>query len=358
MPFLCFWCLPVARPGRRRRHRRRSSGSSRSSSTSRSARPVLILTRWLHWFPAPVPRSPDKKLSNFFFQAPVSFAMLSCIRGPRLYCSCLPDCLQFACLLLLHDCICSWLSFCFSRSRSGLKFMYAARAHCRLHLHYDKADAPSTSRPAAEEPVENPVPAPNPVTSPSSDKTTEAALEESAPLSPSPADTAPPASVALPAEGESASGASSPPPEAWAAIMSFLDRAQEARQSALASLPTSDLIRLTLEASATALGRLSWYEGTPVSVSGDPIRNPPPGRLVLRAAPVAKEPPPKATVPSPSQETTQVKEEVSDAAPVPPPNTSDAPQVAIPKTCPLPFPRRQRVLYPFLLPPSVPHPRQ
>ncbi|OLP79432.1 hypothetical protein AK812_SmicGene40269 [Symbiodinium microadriaticum] len=177
-----------------------------------------------------------------------------------------------------------------------------------------------------KEPVENPVPAPNPVTSPSSDKTTEAALEESAPLSPSPADTAPPASVALPAEGESASGASSPPPEAWAAIMSFLDRAQEARQSALASLPTSDLIRLTLEASATALGRLSWYEGTPVSVSGDPIRNPPPGRLVLRAAPVAKEPPPKATVPSPSQETTQVKEEVSDAAPVPPPNTSDAPQ--------------------------------
>ena len=120
--------------------------------------------------------------------------------------------------------------------------------------------------------------------------------------------------------------------------MSFLDRPQEARQSALASLPTSDLIRLCLEASATALGRLSWYEGAPVSVSGDPIRNPPPGRLVLRAAPVAKEPPPKAMAPSPAHETAQVKQETSDAAPVPQPDGSTAPPVAIPKTCPIPFP--------------------
>ena len=165
-------------------------------------------------------------------------------------------------------------------------------------------------------------------------------MEDSAPAPSSPpeGEEVPPVSVAVPAEGESGSGASSPPPDAWAAILSFLDRPQEARQSALASLPTSDLIRLSLEASATALGRLSWYEEAPAAVSGDPIRNPPPGRLVLRAAPVAKEPPPKAMAPPPAHETAQVKTETSDAAPAPHTDSSNALPVAIPKTCPIPYP--------------------
>ena len=265
--------------------------------------------------------------------------MLSYIRGPRLHCSCLANCFQFALSLLLH--ICSLYSYVpvFFRSRSALKFVDASRAHCRLHLYHDWQGGCSEHFPAGRYgPDAKPVPAPNPVLSPSSDETTEAALEESAPAPSSPADEAPPVSVAVPAEGESGSGASSPPPDAWAAILSFLDRPQEARQSALVSLPTSDLIRLSLEASATALGRLSWYEGAPASVSGDPIRNPPPGRLVLRAAPVAKEPPPKAMAPSPARETAQVKEESSDAAPAPPPDSSSAQPVAIPKICPIPFP--------------------
>ena len=146
-------------------------------------------------------------------------------------------------------------------------------------------------------------------------------------------------SVAAPAEADSGSGASSPPPDAWAAILSFLDRPQEARQSALASLPSSDLIRLCMEASATALGRLSWYEGAgSAAVSGQPIRNPPPGQLVLRAHPVAKEPPPKAMAPSPAKATVEVKAETSDAAPTPPPDNSNAQPVATPKTCPIPYP--------------------
>ena len=213
-----------------------------------------------------------------------------------------------------------------------------------IYIMTGKADAPNTSQQAAGGPDATPVPAPNPVLSPSSDETTEAAVEDSAPAPSSPADEAPPVSVAVPAEGESGSGASSPPPDAWAAILSFLDRPQEARQSALASLPTSDLIRLSLEASATALGRLSWYEGAPASVSGDPIRNPPPGRLVLRAAPVAKEPPPKAMAPSPAHETAQVKTETSDAAPAPRTDSSTAQPVAIPKTCPIPYPGCSRLL--------------
>ncbi|CAE7215730.1 unnamed protein product [Symbiodinium sp. KB8] len=186
-----------------------------------------------------------------------------------------------------------------------------------------KADAPNASRPAAEDPVDTPVPAPNPVLSPSSDETTEAAVEEpSAPVSPSPADTAPAVSAAVPAEGDSGTVSGSPPPEAWGAIMSFWTAAMEARQSALASLPTSGLV------------------GQPVSVSGDPIRNPPPGRLVLRAARAVKEPPPKPTAPSPAQEAAQVKDEApdADAAPAPPPDTSNAPPVAVPKVCPIPLP--------------------
>ena len=135
-------------------------------------------------------------------------------------------------------------------------------------------------------------------------------MEESAPAPSSPHadEEMPPVSAAAPAEGESGSGASSPPPDAWAAILSFLDRPQEARQSALASLPSSDLIRLCMEASATALGRLSWYDGAgTAAVSGHPIRNPPPGQLVLRAHPVTKEPPPKAMAPSPAKATVEVK---------------------------------------------------
>ena len=148
-----------------------------------------------------------------------------------------------------------------------------------IYIMTGKADVSTASRAAAsgEESVETRAPARNPVLSPSSDSadTTEAAVEEpSVPASPSPADTAPAVSAAVSAESDAGSVSGSPPPEAWGAIMSFLDRPQEARQSALASLPTSDLIRLTLEASATALGRLGWYEGTSVSVSGNPIRNP------------------------------------------------------------------------------------
>ena len=166
-------------------------------------------------------------------------------------------------------------------------------------------------------------------------------MEESAPAPSSPPadEEMPPVSVAAPAEGESGSGASSPPPGAWAAILSFLDRPQEARQSALASLPSSDLIRLCMEASATALGRLSWYDGAgTAAVSGHPIRNPPPRQLVLRAHPVAKEPPPKAMAPSPAKATVEVKAEISDAAPTPPPDNPNAQPVATPKTCPIPYP--------------------
>ena len=132
-----------------------------------------------------------------------------------------------------------------------------------------KADAPNASRPAAEDPVDTPVPAPNPVLSPSSDETTEAAVEEpSAPVSPSPADTAPAVSAAVPAEGDSGTVSGSPPPEAWGAIMSFWTAAMEARQSALASLPTSGLVGLALGASATALGRLMVRRPTRVRLWG------------------------------------------------------------------------------------------
>ena len=176
-----------------------------------------------------------------------------------------------------------------------------------IYIMTGKADASNTAPQAAGEPGSAPAPAPPaPVLSPSSDETTEAAMEDSAPAPSSPPadEEMPPVSVAAPAEGESGSGASSPPPDAWAAIL--LDRPQEARQSALASLPSSDLIRLCMEASATALGRLSWYEGAgPAAVSGHPIRNPPPGQLVLRAHPVAKEPPPKAMAPSPAKATVE-----------------------------------------------------
>ncbi|CAE7658039.1 unnamed protein product [Symbiodinium microadriaticum] len=167
-----------------------------------------------------------------------------------------------------------------------------------IYIMTGKADVSTASRAAAsgEESVETRAPARNPVLSPSSDSadTTEAAVEEpSVPASPSPADTAPAVSAAVSAESDAGSVSGSPPPEAWGAIMSFLDRPQEARQSALASLPTSDLIRLTLEASATALGRLGWYEGTSVSAAA------------------------------------QIKDEDPDAAPVPPPDTSSAPAVAV-----------------------------
>ena len=209
-----------------------------------------------------------------------------------------------------------------------------------IYIMTGKADASNTAPQAAGEPGSAPAPAPPaPVLSPSSDETTEAAMDDSAPAPSSPPadEEMPPVSVAAPAEADSGSGASSPPPDAWAAILSFLDRPQEARQSALASLPSSDLIRLCMEASATALGRLSWYEGAgSAAVSGQPIRNP--GQLVLRAHPVAKEPPPKAMAPSPAKAKAEVKEETSDAAPTPPPDSSNAQPVATPKTCPIPYP--------------------
>ena len=209
-----------------------------------------------------------------------------------------------------------------------------------IYIMTGKADAPTTAPQAAGEAGSAPAPAlPAPVLSPSSDETTEAAMEESAPAPSSPHadEEMPPVSAAVPAEAESGSGASFPPPDAWAAILSFLDRPQEARQSALASLPSSDLIRLCMEASATALGRLSWYDGAgTAAVSGHPIRNPPPGQLVLRAHPVAKEPPPKAMAPSPAKATVEVKAEISDAAPTPPPD--NAQPAATPKSCPIPYP--------------------
>ena len=212
----------------------------------------------------------------------------------------------------------------FFRSRSDLKlWMLPAHIAVCIYIMTGKADASNTAPQAAGEPGSAPAPAPPaPVLSPSSDETTEAAMEDSAPAPSSPPadEEIPPVSVAAPAEADSGSGASSPPPDAWAAILSFLDRPQEARQSALASLPSSDLIRLCMEASATALGRLSWYEGAgSAAVSGQPIRNPPPGQLVLRAHPVAKEPPPKAMA---AKAKAEVKEETSDAAPTPPPDSS------------------------------------
>ena len=128
-------------------------------------------------------------------------------------------------------------------------------------------------------------------------------MEESAPAPSSPHadEEMPPVSAAAPAEGESGSGASSPPPDAWAAILSFLDRPQEARQSALASLPSSDLIRLCMEASATALGRLSWYDGAGTAAVSHPLMipvlcllpaRPPAPKLVNRIR--FPEPPPKS----------------------------------------------------------------
>ena len=93
------------------------------------------------------------------------------------------------------------------------------------------ADVPSTSRTAAapvEESVAAPASGPGPLLSPSSDSadTTEPALEEpSAPTSPPPAEPVEPAPVGQVAE----------PPEAWAEMLAFLDRPQQARQYARAS---------------------------------------------------------------------------------------------------------------------------
>ena len=121
-------CSPVARPGRRRRHRRHGSGSSRSSSTSRSARPVLFLTRRLSLPSVSRLRSPDSKHLIFPLQPPVFFAMLPCIRGPRL-CharSLLPVLCMFPLLSTKHvfGCVRSAvISLC--RSRSVLKPLYA-----------------------------------------------------------------------------------------------------------------------------------------------------------------------------------------------------------------------------------------
>ena len=214
-----------------------------------------------------------------------------------------------------------------------------------IYMMTGAADIPSTSRTSGasgEESVTAPVSGPAPMLSPTSDSgdTTEPAMEEpSVAVSPIPEETAPEAPDTVATAGESGSGSPPPPPEAWGEIMSFLDRPQAARQSALASLPTSDLIRLTLEASATALGRLSWYEGTSVSVSGgDPIRNPPPGRLLLRAAPVAKEPPPRAAAPAPAPAASDIKAEVKAEVPDTPSQDTTTAPVAVPKVCPLPYP--------------------
>ena len=190
-------------------------------------------------------------------------------------------------------------------------------------------------------------------TSESGDTTEPAMEEQSVSASPAPADpsTAAPAPAsegtapggdpgsAVATGTDTGSVSPSPPPEAWGEIMSFLDRPQQARQSALASLPTSDLIRLTLEASATALGRLGWYEGTSVSVSGgEPLRNPPPGRLLLRAAPVVKEPPPRASAPAPSPSAAEASDTAADETSARPPAVDAVSPVAVPKTCPLPYP--------------------
>ena len=190
-------------------------------------------------------------------------------------------------------------------------------------------------------------------TSESGDTTEPAMEEQSVSASPAPADpsTAAPAPAsegtapggdpgsAVATGTDTGSVSPSPPPEAWGEIMSFLDRPQQARQSALASLPTSDLIRLTLEASATALGRLGWYEGTSVSVSGgEPLRNPPPGRLLLRAAPVVKEPPPRASAPATSPSAAEASDTAADETPARPPAVDAVSPVAVPKTCPLPYP--------------------
>ena len=224
-------------------------------------------------------------------------------------------------------------------------WMLPASIALAIYIMVGAAEIPSTERTSAtsgEESATAPVSGPAPLPSPTSESgdTTEPALEEpSAAVSPIPEEPAPDVPATVAAAGDSGSGSSAPPPEAWGEIMSFLDRPQAARQSALASLPTSDLIRLTLEASATALGRLSWYEGTSVSVSGgDPIRNPPPGRLLLRAAPVAKEPPPRAVAPAPAPDDSEVKAEVPDNTPTQPPEDTTAAPVAVPKVCPLPYP--------------------
>ena len=85
-----------------------------------------------------------------------------------------------------------------------------------IYIMTGKADASNTAPQAAGEPGSAPAPAPPaPVLSPSSDETTEAAMEDSAPAPSSPPadEEMPPVSVAAPAEGESGSGASSPPPE-------------------------------------------------------------------------------------------------------------------------------------------------
>ncbi|OLP86243.1 hypothetical protein AK812_SmicGene32672 [Symbiodinium microadriaticum] len=129
-----------------------------------------------------------------------------------------------------------------------------------IYMMTGAADVPSTSRTSAasgEESVAAPAAGPAPVLSPTSDSgdATEPAMEEVLAR----------ASLA---------------PQAWAEILEFLDCPQQARQSALASLPTTALI---------------------LSVSGgDPIRNPPPGRLLLRSTPAVKEPPPKHPAPVPA----------------------------------------------------------
>ena len=61
--------------------------------------------------------------------------------------------------------------------------------------------------------------------------------EPSVPPSPPPAEAASAVSAAAPAEGDSGSASGSPPPQALGEILAFLDHPQQARQSALASLP-------------------------------------------------------------------------------------------------------------------------
>ena len=232
-----------------------------------------------------------------------------------------------------------WLHMFFFRSRSAPQHFWMLPANVALAIYVmtGAADIPSSSRTSAasgEESVAAPAPGPAPMLSPTSESgdTTEPAMEEpSATASPLPAEPAPDAPEVVATGGESGSASPPPPPEAWGEVMSFLDRPQQARQSALASLPTSDLIRLTLEASATALGRLGWYEGR--SSGGDPIRNPPPHRLLLRAAPAVKEPPPRAP-----HQVAEIKDEAPDVAPAPPPEDSTATPLAVPKVCPLPYP--------------------
>ncbi|CAE7209933.1 unnamed protein product, partial [Symbiodinium necroappetens] len=137
--------------------------------------------------------------------------------------------------------------------RSALQcfWMLPANIAVAIYMMTGAADIPSTSRTSAasgEESVAAPAPGPGPLLSPTSDsgETTEPAMEEPSATTPPPAETAPAAPEVVAADGESGSASGSRSPEAWGEILAFLDRPQQARQSALASLPTSDLIRLTM----------------------------------------------------------------------------------------------------------------